>query len=772
MSEQRMIGVVLAGVMILAGVVILAAGGDGGGGRKAAIGATLPASGPTGHGYAIYDAQMEEGSSGTKVLKFAVIRPSDPKISSLRAASLPFHTEPLPNTDDLVSDLGRITAATAGADYEATSGGAYWEQGSSIGYAKVTIKGDTALELDERFLVELDTDLVSDGAAVGTIVNDDPGTGLFVDDVSVQEGDSATVPASFRIRRTAPTTGTSTVKWATANGTATAGSDYVAGGDTVTFAPGETQKTVTVNVLGELVKEDAETFEVRLSTPTGGIILDSTGVGTIGLSDWTQGVAISDASLTEGNSGNRNATFTIRRHGVVSSAASVQWSTADIPASSGGGGTNAAINGDGVPTEGPAAAGSDYSAATGTVTFAAGDANASKTVTVEVNGDVAVEPTETFNVVLSSPVDTEIVTREDTGVGTIVNDEVALWIGDGWSEEGSSGTRAQAFVITRTGPTTSWTQVNWETINGTAVQGSDLAGNYGNVYFAPGENTKLVSVDVTGDTTPEVDETFTVKLSEPVGGIIAHATGRAVIADDDGPSVRDIAVAEGNSGTTDATFTIRLAGPAVTPVAVGWATANGSALAGSDFTAASGTVRFDAGQVAQTVTVKIVGDTAPEPNETLQLKLDDVVGAATVDGSALGRILDDETTRLSIDNITVTEGNAGTSLARFTITRSGPVSGTSTVNWSTPAAPSGPGGAVTNGFTFDGDGPATAGTDYGVASDTATFGPNVRTQTVTVPIIGDTTLEPNEYFDVSLVNPTGAVINTNDKGRCMILSDD
>jgi hypothetical protein len=116
---------------------------------------------------------------------------------------------------------------------------------------------------------------------VGTILNDD-GPVLRITDASKAEGNSGTTPFTFTVTLSPASAGPVTVKYATANGTALAGSDYAAVPATLlTFAPGQTSKTVTVNVMGNTTVEPNETFAVNLSAASGATIFDGQGVGTI-----------------------------------------------------------------------------------------------------------------------------------------------------------------------------------------------------------------------------------------------------------------------------------------------------------------------------------------------------------------------------------------------------------------------------------------------------------------------------------------------------------
>jgi hypothetical protein len=104
---------------------------------------------------------------------------------------------------------------------------------------------------------------------------------LSIDDVTVTEGDSGTTSATFNVTLSPTSAGTVTVNFATANGTATAGSDYVANSGTLTFNPGDSVQTVTVLVNGDTTPETTETFVVNLNTPSGAGILDGQGQATI-----------------------------------------------------------------------------------------------------------------------------------------------------------------------------------------------------------------------------------------------------------------------------------------------------------------------------------------------------------------------------------------------------------------------------------------------------------------------------------------------------------
>ena len=146
---------------------------------------------------------------------------------------------------------------------------------------------------------------IADAAATGTIVDDDPLPGLRADDASIAEGNTGTTPVSIPVKLLVPSGRSVSVAYATADGTATAGSDYVAASGTVTFAPGETTKAVVVSVNGDATLEPAETFTLSISGPTNATLADASATVTITNDDASPTLAVSDVSVNEGDSGTR-----------------------------------------------------------------------------------------------------------------------------------------------------------------------------------------------------------------------------------------------------------------------------------------------------------------------------------------------------------------------------------------------------------------------------------------------------------------------------------
>jgi hypothetical protein len=194
--------------------------------------------------------------------------------------------------------------------------------------------------------------------------------------------------------------------------------------------------------------------------------------------------------------------------------------------------------------------------------------------------------------------------------------------------------------------------------------------------------------------------------------------------------------------------------PAAKQLPVNYTTADNSATAGSDYVPASGTLTFTPGQLAQTLTVTINGDAAFEPNETFNVNLSSATNATIADSQGVGTISnDDSQPTIAINDVSLTEGNAGTTVATFTVSLSNASSQTITVNYTTA------------------DNSATAGGDYVAASGTLTFTPGQLTQSIAVTVNGETMFEPNETFNVNLSGATNATIADN-QGVATITNDD
>lgn len=358
-------------------------------------------------------------------------------------------------------------------------------------------------------------------------------------------------------------------------------------------------------------------------------------------------ITINDVTVTEGNSGTVNAIFTVSLSAASAQTATVNYATAD----------------------GTATAPADYQSQSSLLTFNPGDLT--KTVTVLVNGDTLDEPNETFFINLSNA--TNAVLLDSQGQGTINDNDAApsLSINDVSVAEGDSSTTPATFTVLLSAASGFTVTVNYATADNTANAGSDYQSTSGTLTFNPGETTKPVTVLVNGDTTFEPNETFFVNLTSPINATISDVQGQGTITNDDAAppvaalSIDDLPnIAEGNGGTSTATFTVTLSPSSADTVKVDYATVNGSAAAGSDYQSTSGQLTFDPGDNSKTIQVTINGDTLVEPNETFTVHLSNAtVGAGIGRPDGTGTIKNDDVADLVISQTYPGGGLTGATFA-------------------------------------------------------------------------------------------------------------
>jgi ELWxxDGT repeat protein len=300
--------------------------------------------------------------------------------------------------DSLPTNLTNVNGTLYFTADDGTGGQKLWESdGTAAGTVLVAnLIASSLTNVNDTLFFAADDGV--HGTELWTLSPDSPATpSLAVTDATVAEGNAGTVTALFTVSLSAASSDTISVQFSTANGTAGAGSDYQAASGTLTFAPGETTKTIAVVIHGDRVAEPNETFVVNLSNPTDATIIDGQGAGII-LDDEPR-VSIGDVTRAEGRKGNTLFTFTVTLSVAYDRSVTLSFRTAD--------GTAKTSNG-------------DYAAKSGTITFKRGETT--KTITVEVKGDRKREPDEYFYLDLSGNSNNSLFTKS-RGVGTILNDD-------------------------------------------------------------------------------------------------------------------------------------------------------------------------------------------------------------------------------------------------------------------------------------------------------------------------------------------------------------
>ena len=340
-------------------------------------------------------------------------------------------------------------------------------------------------------------------------------------------------------------------------------------------------------------------------------------------------------------------------------------------------------------------------------------------------------------------------------------DPIGVSVDDATTAEGNSGTHLVSAVVRLNDVPATAVTASFGTTDGTATAPSDYVQANGTVSFAAsGPLTKSVDLTVRGDAVQEGDESFSLDLSAPTGGVITDASGQVTITDDDAPgappvvSTGDATTTEGNAGDHDAVVDVTLSAPAASTATVDWATSNGSAVAPEDFASGSGTVTFAAGETSKQIRVPVHGDQVWEPDESLGVVLSAPTGASLGTSTATVTISnDDSLPSVRVDDASVTEGNSGHVVASVPVTLTGSSSAPVSVTWSTASET------------------ATAGSDFAAGSGTLVFpagGPS--TQSIAVTVHGDTVDEPDETVQVSLGTVTGATVS--DGSAVLAITDD
>lgn len=619
------------------------------------------------------------------------------------------------SVDYVIQDV----SATAGADYTVASANgtlsfAPSETSKTIDFA---IIDDTLDEGDETVSLTLSNaigiDLGSPDTALLTIVDDDaPPTINFASATySVAEnGGQATIDLTLSHASDTAVT----VNYATANGTAVAGSDYTAiPATTMTFNPGEISKSFNVAILDDVAAEPDETVQLSLSNPSVNATLGAQATATLTILDDTQpSVRFSSAAFNElENAG--FATITVELSVPFSGEVSVNYATAD----------NTAV------------AGSDYEASNGTLTFAPGITSQNFTVNLIDNAESDVSKvvdlalSNPVNAVLSAPSAAALTITDDEGMPTVAL-EAATYQGD--ENDGMV-----TITINLSSPSAQTVSVAYTTSDGTAVAGDDYTTKAGILTFPPQTTSQNIEIPILNDEQGEGPETFKLTLSNPEFATLGTPNETIVtIIDDDAPPSVTFSSATYNT-TEDAgqiTIMAQLNQASAQALTVGYETADGTAQAGNDYQAASGEITFEPGQVSQSFIVEIINDDENEVDETVSLSLiENNVDGRNITAHAVLMIEDDD--RPLVQYSAANYEKFGPGMATIMVTLSEPAVATLTVDYATS------------------DGTAVAGSDYTATNGTLIFEPGTMQKSFYVPIIVDNPVISEKTINLSLSDP-------------------
>ena len=451
-----------------------------------------------GIGFFISDVSLTEGDAGSTQMSFIISRS--------------FVTDTTYTVDYETMD----GTALDGLDYTSISDTLTFLPVTVTQMVNVDILGDMQDEDDELFTIDLSNpsgdSQLGNASATGTILDNDDPPSLTIDDTSVAEGDSGTVTAVFTATLSTASGKEITVDYEAMDGTATtADSDYVAASDTITFSAGVTTQTISITVNGDTLDEFDETFTVELSNESNVTLADASGQATITNDDTAPELSITDASVTEGDSGTVSANFVVSLDAASGKTITLDYDTAADTAT----------------------AGTDFITASDTLTFTPGDTE--ETISITVNGDTIDEFNETFLVNLSG--ESNVTVADTQGEGTI-NDDDALptaTIGNATVTEGDSGTVTAEFSVTLSAASEKTITINYSSADGSATASEDYTAVADTLTFNPGDPlSQTISITVQGDGDSEPDEQFFVNLTGSSNVTLGNSQGTGTITDDDG----------------------------------------------------------------------------------------------------------------------------------------------------------------------------------------------------------------------------------------------
>ena len=639
--------------------------------------------------------------------------------------------------------------AKAGSDYTATSGTLTFGPGETVQNIVVPIIDRSGSQPSRNFTVSLSSPTNSTIVqGTGTVTIGASGaTPVATPNISappdILVGDTDGY-VDLPVTLSAPGTSTVTVAYTTDNSTAASSSgcnyNYVGVSGTLTFTPGQTTQVVRVDLLNCPVVNNFLSFTFNLSSPTNAaIVRPSTRIGIVsdGNATTTPGLYVRSA-VVDNTAGSISVPVLLGGPAGTASTSTVTVAYATH--------------------DGTAKAGSDYTATSGTLTFGPGETV--QNIVVPIIDRSGSQPSRNFTVSLSSPTNSTIV--QGTGTVTIgasgatpvatpnISAPPDILVGD-----------TDGYVdlpVTLSAPGTSTVTVAYATDNSTAASSSGCNYNYvgvsGTLTFTPGQTTQVVRVDLLNCPVVNNFLSFTFNLSSPTNAAIVRPSTRIGIVSDGnatttpGLYVRS-AVVDNTAGSIS--VPVLLGGPAGTAststVTVAYATHDGTAKAGSDYTATSGTLTFGPGETVQNIVVPIIDRSGSQPSRNFTVSLSSPTNSTIVQGTGTVTIGASGATPVATPNISAppdilvgdTDGYVD-----LPVTLSAPGTSTVTVAYTTDNSTA----ASSSGCNYN----------YVGVSGTLTFTPGQTTQVVRVDLLNCPVVNNFLSFTFNLSSPTNAAI--------------
>jgi len=400
------------------------------------------------------------------------------------------------------------------------------------------------------------------------------------------------------------------VDYATINGTATNGLKYTTVSGTLTFAVGETNKTIVVPILNEGYVEGTKSFRVLLSNPTGAAVLGSPASTTIFISDNDLGTQFQSSTYSVAEDAGAVILHVVRGDdGVL--PVSVDLATSDATATNG----------------------LDYTGLTTTLSFAAQERL--KLVSIPILNNALKQPNRVFRASLANPVGVSLGSAKTATVTILDNDQGFQFDSPRYTVTQDAGV-VRVGVLRGTDDTNSTVSADVATSDFTATNGVDYVGISNTVQFAAGEKVKFVAVHLLNNGLKGPSRTFQMTLVNPTGGAVLGTPASVIVTILNsalGVGFESASYSNAWGAASNIIVTVlRGNTAALGPITVDYATSSLTAMAGVDYEAVSGTLRFQQNETAKSITISILRSRAAPGAKNLRVNLSNPTG-----GAALGR---------------------------------------------------------------------------------------------------------------------------------------
>ena len=489
-------------------------------------------------------------------------------------------------------------SAVAGINYASVTNNIDFPAGEVVEYVTIPVFDDGVVTTN--LIANLALGVPFTAGAIGnqptatlTIINDDSTISFSSANYSVPKN-TASGSASINVFRNGASYGTATAKFATtAGGTAVSGTDYTPVTQSLVFAPGVSNLTVAIPINNNNISEGNRTIGLSLTGITGSLPIAPTNavltiIDTVNGPGQFQFSATNYTVTTGGGVGYATALVTVLRTNGSSGNISVNYSTLN----------------------GTAISGIKYLATNGVLNFGGGQS--SQSFAVSVINTATTEGTENFSVVLSNPTGGANFVGSPNSTITIVNTNCAIAFRsatNSFTEPTNGVPGAVTLKVNRLDNTSGLSTAYYSTTNGTAVAGVNFVGvTNGTVTFAPGITTTNITLQTLYDQ-PYTggDLSFTVGLASPGAAVTIASPAATTVIDHDVNVLLSFLTASNSVYNNVGTVPVYvLAGNTNgEPVSVRYATVDGTALAGVDYTATTGALTFAAAQLSNVFYVPV-----------------------------------------------------------------------------------------------------------------------------------------------------------------------